>query len=362
MKKEFFFRTLILTVLIVVVACKKNNPKRLIDERNFKMGFTSWNYGPNLEDVNNTYDFIFEHGDIYAEHLDDKIPWDSWLNGTPLPAEFIANINGKVARKPADTELLLSISFLNNARNEIKEDFDGTLPAYEALNDSAIENAYVDHVIYLLEAFHPNYLVIAIESNDLLVNRPDLWAGYRALMKNVRARIKELYPTILITESLTLHNWYAADVTNPNEFIAEVDELADEMDFVAVSFYPFFKGLNNRKDFQKAFDFLHEHTSKPIAFVETSHLANELTVDAFNLSIESDEKEQETYLSTLFINAHNHDYKFVIWWAHRDFDALWETFPDDLKDLGKIWRDTGLLDEGGKERKSMELWREIFSK
>jgi hypothetical protein len=62
------------------------------------------------------------------------------------------------------------------------------------------------------------------------------------------------------------------------------------------------------------------------------------------------------------INANKENYEFVIWWAYRDYDALWKTFPAEIKDLGQIWRDTGLKDEAGEDRKSMKVWREIFAK
>jgi hypothetical protein len=56
------------------------------------------------------------------------------------------------------------------------------------------------------------------------------------------------------------------------------------------------------------------------------------------------------------------DYEFIIWWAHRDFDALWETFPPELRDLGQLWRDTGLLDESGNERQAFLLWSEQLNR
>ena len=114
--------------------------------------------------------------------------------------------------------------------------------------------------------------------------------------------------------------------------------------------------------FRKAFDFLHSKVNIPIAFAETNHIAEDLIVEGLSLNIESDEKEQEDYLETLLLNAHNKQYKFIIWWAHRDYDALWETFPAEVKDVGKVWRDTGLQDEDGNERRTFKLWQKIFAK
>ncbi|MFK8037264.1 MAG: hypothetical protein AB8B74_03155 [Crocinitomicaceae bacterium] len=346
--------------LVVLVGCKKNNPKKIIDNRDFKMGFSSWSYGPTLEAVNATYDFLATNGDVYSEHMDHKVPWNSWLNGAELPLEFTGLVQDKINRKPNGAELLLSVSFLNGGRSDIMEDFDGEKPAYTNLNDSLLVEAYFRHVSYLVDQLNPKYLVYSIESNELFVNSPSLWPAFRDAMDSVGAKLKLKYPNLEMAESITLHSWYKSS-TEP-DYLSEVEKITNEGDFAAISFYPFFKGLNSKDDFQKAFDFLHSKISIPIAFVETNHLAENLVVDAYSLNIESDEKEQEDYLETLLVNAHNKQYKFIIWWAHRDYDALWETFPAEVKDLGKIWRDTGLQDEDGKDRNSMKLWQKIFAK
>ena len=358
MKKLVF----LLPILILLFSCKKDDPSDIITNRNFAMGFTSWPYGPNQIDVDNTYDFIMNEGDIYVEHLDDKIPWDSYINNTALPVDFENNMNSKANRKPAGKNMLLSVSFLNSDRNNIQTDLDGSIPNFTYLNDQVIEDAYFKHLDYLIELFNPNYAVVSIESNDLKNKNETKWQEFKLLMNNIRARVKIKYPNLKISESITLHNWYEPEVDNQSAYISEIKDYVNQFDFVSISFYPFFKGQHEAKHFQKAFDFLHQNTSKPIAFVETNHLANDLSVDAFDLEISSDLEEQNEYLETLLINAHNHNYEFVIWWAHRDFDQLWETFPDDVKDLGKLWRDTGLLEGDGSKRPSYETWKKIFDK
>jgi len=346
----------------ILISCNKDKPKKVIDNRQFKMGFSTWPFGPTESNVTETYKFLEANGDMYSEHIDDKIPWQNWIDGSPLPQEFVDGINYKLSKKPADLPLLLSISFLNNARTDIMEDRDGSIPNYVSLNDSAIQAAYFNHLCYMIEAFDPTYLLYAIESNELLNNTPDKWGDFRLLMDSIQFKVKQKYPTIEMSESVTLHNWYQPDVIDKESYIAEIDQVASGGDFTAISFYPFFKGLSSKNDFQKAFDYLHSKTSLPIAFVETNHIAEDLIVDGLNLNIETSEKEQNEYLETLLVNAHAKNYKFIIWWAHRDYDALWETFPAEVKDLGKIWRDTGLQDEDGTDRKAMKLWRDIFAK
>ncbi|MDX1348905.1 MAG: hypothetical protein R3279_01595 [Putridiphycobacter sp.] len=344
---------------VSMLACKKNNLNKEIDNRQFKMGFSTWSFGPTLANVNESYDFVTSNGDVYSEHMDHKVPWEAWMNGTELPLEFTNLVADKVNRQPNNVDLLLSISFLNSDRSGIMEDFNGEKPSV-AMDDSTVIEAYFKHVCYLVDELQPMYLVYSIESNELLVNNPDAWPAFRKAMTTIGEKLTLKYPNLLMAESVTLHSWYKNDATVNTE--AEVEAIVNSGSFAAISFYPFFKGLHSTTDFQEAFDFLHSKVNIPIAFVETNHLAEDLIVDEYALNIKSDEKEQEDYLATLLLNAHQKQYHFVIWWAHRDYDALWETFPEEVKALGKIWRDTGLKDENGKDRRAMKLWRNIFAK
>ncbi len=166
-----------------------------------------------------------------------------------------------------------------------------------------------------------------------------------------------------MSESITLHNWFNPNVENPAEYISEMSNYVNQnLDFAAISYYPFFKGQHTATEFQQAFDFLHSEVTIPIAFVETNHLAENLEISGFNLNIKSDECEQLAYLETLLYNAHNENYPFIIWWAYRDYDQLWATFPTEFQDIGKLWRDTGLLNEDGKERPSFIVWKNTFEK
>ncbi|MEO1451609.1 MAG: hypothetical protein AAFV07_18915, partial [Bacteroidota bacterium] len=69
--------------------------------RPFRMGFSTWSYGATNADKTDTYQFILQHGDIYSEQVDDRIPWQAWMDGNPLPTDFEADIQDRVARKPA---------------------------------------------------------------------------------------------------------------------------------------------------------------------------------------------------------------------------------------------------------------------
>ncbi|MFS4415301.1 glycosyl hydrolase 53 family protein [Maribacter sp. 2307ULW6-5] len=326
-------------------------------QRTFGMGFTSWSFGPQMQDVDATYAFIENNADIYTEHIDTNIPWKAWMDNGILPTPFTNDILGRSNRRMPNKQLLLSVSPLNQNRDELALDFDGTLPEYTSLDDANIANAYVKHINYLVNQFAPDYLVIGIEVNELRMRSPEKWQGYTALMEKVTLRIKEQHPDLPISQSISLHNFYGPIVAKPEQFIEDIVQHIDRLDFVAISFYPFFKNQATPEEFQAAFNFLHQRTNKPIAIVETAHLAEDLSVPSLNVSIAGNEAQQNRYLQTLFANAQQEGYLFVIWWAHRDFDRLWETFPEEVRDLGKLWRDTGLLDEGGRQRQAFGTWQ-----
>ncbi len=352
---------LILLLFIAISSCSSDNTtSEHLDTRSFKMGFTTWSFGPNIQDVDDTYAFIENNADIYAEHIDSSIPWNAWINNQSLPIEFTNEINGRAARKITGKRLLLSVSLLNSNRDELASDFNGAIPAYTNLDDAEIKDAYYKHINYLVSEFEPDYLVIAIEVNELRLRSPEKWDAYKKLIVDVKSRIKQSYPDLQISESISLHNLYEPEVTNPNSYIEEIFNHVNQNDFVAISFYPFLKNLSSKTDFQKTLDFLHANAVPPIAFVETAHIAENLVIPNLNVSIDGDENEQNDYLETLIENARTQDYEFIIWWAHRDYDALWETFPEEMKDLGKIWRDTGLLNENGVARPTFPIWTSSF--
>ena len=330
--------------------------------KNFAMGFSTWSYGPTINNKLDTYNFISSFADIYSEQVDDKIPWKSWINGLDLPGEFLDDIEDRRTIRPANKDLILSVSLLNTDRSDLSEDVDGTTPSYFSFNDDHIKDAYYKHLKFLVDTLDPQYLIMAMEVNDLRIKSESRWHEYLLLASDLRSRLKTAYPELKVSESVTLHNWYQPDISDPNAYIAEIANHVNQLDFAAISFYPFFKGQHTQAEFQSTFDFLHGQVTIPIAFVETAHLAEDLNVEAFNLSIDGTPCEQNAYLETLITNAQHENYEFIIWWTHRDYDALWDTFPPEVQDIGRLWRDTGLIDENGNSRAAFITWRNVLWK
>jgi hypothetical protein len=325
------------------------------------MGFTTWNYASSNDAVEDTYDFIANHGDIYAEQIDEYIPWRSLISSLDYPDDFKLKMQFKSLQKPPDMKLCLSVSFLDTDRSALLPDADGFLPEDASFDNDEVMSAYGRHLEYLIDKFNPQYFVFAMEVNELFIKDQVKWESYQRFSSEIRTRLKGKYPDLPIAESITLHALINPETDDAVSYHEAIRDFVEDQDFTAVSFYPFLTGLSEEFQFQTAFDFLHELISKPIAFVETNHLAETLEIEAFDLKIESDECEQKVYLETLLNNAQAKDYEFVIWWSHRDYDELWKSFPAEVKNIGKIWRDTGLLDEDGNRRIALDSWEKALN-
>jgi hypothetical protein len=347
---------------IPIVECPSSNALDAIKNRNFKMGFTTWSFGTEAKDRESTYDFISANSDIYAEQIDDRIPWSAWINNTALPGEFVDNINYRVSKKKSTQQLLLSISLLNVYRDDLLADVNGTIPTYQAMNDLVIENAYFLHLKYLIDKFQPNYLVLAMEVNELRLKSTSRWNEYKLLMAKIRSRVKQAYPSLPLSESVTLHNWYNPATNNPTAYGQEIRDYVDQLDFIAISFYPFLKALNTKQEFQQAFDFLHSQVTKPIAVVETGHIAEDLDLKNLGVFLKGNACEQRDYLEVLLLNTYNKNYKFIIWAIHKDYDKLFATVPAQFRDLFQIWKDTGLIDQDDNQRPAYDTWTQVLKK
>jgi len=347
----------------LVVSCSNDSEQGPPNEtsRSFSMGFTTWSFGPNLQDVEETYSFIANNSDVYVEHLDNSIPWDALINDLPLPTQFTNEIAGKANRKIQGADLVLSVGLLNTGRDDLAQDIDGSVPLYDQLNDVQIQLAYSKYIHYLVNQFSPDYLIIAIEVNELWLQNNSLWQGYTLLIEEVIASAKATFPGIKIATSISLHNLFEPNIETPTEYTDAVMAHVNKMDFIAISYYPFLKNQRSVQEFQQTFDFLHSNTSKPIAIVESGHIAEDLVVPNLGVSIAGNPIEQNQFLETLLNNAENNNYEMVNWWAHRDYDALWEVFPPEVKDIGQLWRDTGLLNENGTARPALRTWQSFFN-
>jgi len=337
-------------------------------DRTFYMGFTPWPYGMTEQAVEDTYQAIARHGDMINHHL-ESVPWKEALSGEPFAQGFRQNIENRRKRTPKGHKVVLSISALDQGRKSIalyygdKENM--PLPpeiSGKRFNDAVVEKAYFEYCRRMAEFFHPDYLVVGIETNELLNNSPQQWADYRAMSGAVRKKLKAAFPKIPVAESVTLHKLLEKGNRDLEGYRAEIREFVADHDFLAVSFYPFLAGLRTPEEFARALAFLKEFSKQRIAICETGHAAEDIVAETWQLRIPSSPSEQNDYVKALLEAASRDRYLFVNQWCWKDFDELWRSFPAEVKDLGRIFRDTGLVDEQNRERAAFRTWVSHFKR
>jgi hypothetical protein len=218
----------------------------------------------------------------------------------------------------------------------------------------------VNYVVWMTDFFRPDYLITGIESNELLNNQPAEWQHYLELSRHVRSAVKEKYPKLPVAESITLHKLREAGNRDLDGYRKTIQGFIADHDFFGVSFYPFFLGLHSPTEFAEALAFLPRFTDRPIAITETGHPAEDIVVAKFGIKFPATPHEQADYLTALFTQAQTHHYLFVTYFASRDFDELWNTFPAEVKSLGQLWRDTGLVSEQDQRRPAYQVWKSRF--
>ncbi len=339
-----------------------------IETRPFHLGFTPWPYAATIEAVNDTNTFVTTHADIINDQIDESIPWDTALKGTAFPPGFVKKMQEKARRIGHGQKRVLYITPMNLGRN-------GLLPSYKdstyqptsdweskRFDNLDVGKAYINYCIWMVKTFKPDYFILGIETNEYLKNTPTDWDNYHAFSKRVHKEIKRHFPTLLLSESVTLHQLMDPKQPNAESYRTKIKAFIAEQDFMAVSYYPFFMGLKSYADISRTLDAFRGYTKKPIAIAETGQPAQNLDIDVYNLHFPLTPADQNSYMKTLLEHARKDKYLFVIWWAHRDFDALWETFPAAVKDLGRCWRDIGLLDDTGKPRPAYIEWKKTLAK
>jgi hypothetical protein len=216
-----------------------------------------------------------------------------------------------------------------------------------------------------VEFFHPDYLAIGIEINELVFNAPANFPAYVELHQYVYKELKKDYPKLPIFASFTLHSLLDArrSASDRERSLAAVKSLMPYNDLVGISFYPFFGNLSDQVD--SAFNFLSKNFDefgKPYAFAETGEAADKLTVqlDGKPWSIDGSPARQLAYYEKLLSFAQSRHAEFVISFLYKDYDALWKKIADKAPPVFQAWQDNGLLDEKGSSRPALQLWKQVF--
>ena len=372
MLKKILFSTLLLSSAILFIACSEEgddspNPALPLDKRSFYMGFTPWPYAATQAAIDDVYEKIQNHGDIIAHHLDGGIPWQE-LNTSIAYNNSVENeLTSRINATDSEQVVYLAVSPLNSARDGMAEHWgsstgEALTPPWDSydFNNSAVINAYTAFSLDLIARFDPKYFNYGIEINELMINEPAKFDAYVTFIKEVHDKIKTVHPTLPLMVSITLKMPGSAEMeTTKNGF----SRIAEYVDLVGVSSYGYiFYGHADAGDSANLpIDWFSQINviapTKPVAIAETGWIAEDLTIAAYSVDTQSDEDKQNAYVRKMLAEANTLDAAFVVWFSVVDFDDLWSnTLGED--DLSKIWKDTGLYDEGLNERKGLESWDE----
>lgn len=339
--------------------------------RPYRMGFTPWLYDATNEARDWTFERIGAEGDIVSQHMEEGVPWPEMLAGEAISGTYLAEISGRLDKKPAGQRVLLQINPLNTSRTGLA-DYRGAstnmaLPAPwngDALDHPDVKTAYLNYALRMVELFQPDFLGIGIEVNLLIRNAPSLWPRYVALHRHVYAELKRLHPTLTVFASFFcvpfFPEWSSEDDGDAQR--AGLADLIDHVDLVAFSVHPFMSALLAESFPDGYFDRLFALSSKPVAVAESSYPAQAWSTSTPPvLTFNGTPSKQDAFLRSMLDACGRYGARFVVWFAIRDYDALWAGVLGS-SELALVWRDTGLYAEDGAERPALATWRAALAR
>jgi len=332
-------------------------------ERKFRMGFTGFPHDFSLAAITETREFCRENGDIIAHHI-EGVAWTECLNDQPFPKKRLDDWKGKKTAVAKNGKVYLAIS-PGRGTLQLLEDCQPIADALKGkpYDDPLVKKTYLTFCQRMLKTFDPDYLCIGIEVNDIYRDAgPDVWRAYVSLHKHVYESLKRERKDLPIFASATLHNILNTTGTQRRKIVDAFAQVLPYCDTVAISYYPFIQG--GTTDTAAAFKWLSntfDKYQKPYAIVETGEAAQRLTFPSSGQRIQGTPDRQCDYVNELLNFAQTHETDFVIWFIHRDYDAMWEKIKAHTPEAHMAWRDCGLLDEKGKPRSAMLVWQKFFT-
>jgi hypothetical protein len=333
--------------------------------RSFYMGISPWPYDLTQAAVDWTNEAIRAHGDAVEQHFEEGVPWPEALTNSPYQPGLADNIRYRV-RQMAGRKRVVSINCLDMSRHGLAP-YRGNSPNMPLqppwttyrLNDPAVKTAYLNYAEHIIDTMKPDYLLIGVEVNILLRDRPDLWPDYLDLHRSTYTALKARHPNLPIMVSVFCVPYFAGQSTpdEPDLQRRELKKLLPFTDIVGFSVHPFMSSLLAESVPAGYFDDLFSLAGgKPIAITESSYPAEEwsIPVNGTRLTFRGSPQKQNAFVTQMLTAVQKHRLQFACWFAMRDYDPLWEKLGKT--DTLLVWRDTGLFDENGQPRPALTTW------
>jgi len=328
--------------------------------RPFLMGFTQWPADLNDEGVAIARDYAHSHGDIVSVMFIGGIPWPEALDGKPFSKDVQENM---AYRPPAGKKLFLSISPLNRDKRGLAPYWGDTdnqpLPqgwSGEALNSARVKRAYLNFIMRAIDAMHPDYLAIGVESNVLLSRDQLKWQQLKELHRDTYTAIKKAHRSlpVFFTTDVLQYKRLTRDAKGTNQE-KEVADMMRYSDLFAMSLYPHMSPEAGRPLPGNFLEFA-TRFKKGVAVAECGMTSRPVDLKSYNTSLYGSDADQMQFTEYLLKTAARDSYEFVINFATTDSDRLVARLRPQQADLARIWAYIGMQTADRRAKPASAVW------
>ena len=359
---------LVLCLCAFAISCSlQDNPVNPSGStRNFYLGFTPYFYDATTEAQEFIYNKIKTDADIICHYFDDGIPWEESLFSLAYDQYITADWQYRKSKTHSNHKVIIAVTPINPTRDGIalykKSSGNMSLPVTWSLynfNNPYVKAAYLNYCKRIIEYFNPNYFIMGIEAN-LLINADvtmNKWNAYLELQQFVYSELKKFYPSLPMMVSLSgtdLLNGYTTAINLLQS--RGLSDILGMTDYFAISLYPYRSNYLAESIPSNMFDLLFSMSNRPICITETAYPAQTVSINNGAKVYNGTTQKQNDYFQKLFAASDKYDVRFIINFALRDFDKLWQA-NGSADDLTKILRDSGFYDENGNVRPVYETWK-----
>lgn len=338
-------------------------------------GFTAFPHDFTAEAVDQVHERILPNETLYAQHMDQCLPWHEALDDTAFPDWLRGDLDEIRSRKLPGQVLYVAMTPSANDRRSLapacgaEEGEERDLPSSlegASFASAELQRAYVNYVRRIVDELQPQYINIGIEMSELALQHPEEWPAFEALFRHTVDALRASHPNVKVGLELVLQSIMKPEVT------ALVRPAAEYGDYVGISFYPYGSAFGETlgapalaaaapAQWQQPLEFLRTWTRKPIAIAETGYTTETVSISAgFFSKIEfpGTAALQQEFLTDLIDEAVHSDYLFVVWFVPIDYPKLLAK----LEDMGvgaewmKIWSFAGLFDQDLQPKPAFDLW------
>jgi hypothetical protein len=364
-----FQRLLPAMLVLALISCDKE-PQ--VSTRTFYMGFTPFPYAASLEAVNYTYERISADADIVDHHFDNGVPWVEAFEDRDFHPNIMTDWSYRKQHTPLGHKIYVSVAALSVERNTIakyRSEFENmALPepwSTYGFNNEEVKVAYLNYCKRIINFFNPDYFNMNVEANLLYFFNPASWSDFMNFQKYIYTNLKTEYPTLKIFSSVTGAHMLPGFIDG-NDHVQQklaVMQVLEYSDLYALSFYPYISSYGANPYPENIFNTLMSVSDKPFAFAETGYAAQTLKMNIMgnDITIASDLEKQDKYMRDLLRACQERKAEFVINFALRDYDSLY-THVGSYNNISIVCRDSGLIDEVGKERASFTTWKNFWKR